>query len=130
MSIHDAEELWSHLVQRGVIEPSLADYLQRDAREGWVPLGKVLLQEGALSMQQLMALLQKQAIEPELRLGDLAIREGWCTQERVDQALKIQRAGRTDLAALLHRLDVDKDLLIDALLDYVADLQQRIGEYA
>ena len=55
------------------------------------PLGQVLLGQRLLTETQLTELLTAQIRHPHVRLGELAIRAGHCTEIDVDRALEIQR---------------------------------------
>jgi hypothetical protein len=69
------------LVEEGLISFSAALEIQAKAHAAWVPIGKFLRQGGHLTMNQLTHLLELQTSEPHARLGELAVREGFCTAE-------------------------------------------------
>lgn len=85
------EALSREPVEQHVLDPSKVDPLCPEV-DGvpWMPLGKVLIRKGFVTVREVMELLSLQAIEPHLRIGDLAVREGLCTSEEVRQALETQ----------------------------------------
>jgi hypothetical protein len=115
------------LVEVGVISPSLSETLKSRTRDEWIPLGKILRQQGHLTMGQLMELLQLQAREPDTLIGDLAVRQGQCTREDVLEALRIQfDSSPHPLELLLQDKTCDHDRLLAALARYVRRLESRL----
>jgi hypothetical protein len=115
------------LVEMGVISPSLCEALKSRTRDEWIPLGKILRQQGHLTMGQLMELLQLQAREPHTLIGDLAVREGQCTREDIVEALRIQfDASPHPVDLLLQDKACDHDRLLTALATYVRRLESRL----
>ena len=117
-------EFWEHLVDTGVLDEGLAEEFARACDAGWTPLGKLLVQRGHLSMKQLMGLLAMQSEEPHRRLGDLALREGYCDEEQVRGALVEQRRSCPHpIELLLADPRVDNGALLTPLVDYVRWLE-------
>src|SRR4051794_20124329 len=83
-------EVLDLLTETGLITSATAESLKSRTRDEWIPLGKILRQQGHITMGHLMELLQLQAREPESRLGDLAVRRGLCTRAQIAEALRIQ----------------------------------------
>ena len=124
-----AHGLLEILVEEQVITHSEADRLRGRVRDGWMPIGRILRQRGHISMSQLMDLLQMQTQEPHLRLGELAVREGHCTEEDTVVALLIQRESSPHpLEVLLAEVPFDTDRLCRALLRYVRSLERRLAD--
>lgn len=122
------DELLDLLVGESILSRAMADTLAARVRDSWIPLGKILRQQGSISMGQLMDLLQEQANAPATRLGDLAIRLGMCTQDDVERALRIQRESSPHLIDLLVREGhCDADRLCRVLSRYVRRLEERVG---
>jgi hypothetical protein len=120
-------EFLEFLVEVGVITPSSCETLKSRTRDEWIPLGKILRQQGHLTMGQLMELLQVQAREPDTLLGDLAVRQGLCTRADVTEALRIQSdSSPHPLELLLQDKTCDHDRLLSALATYVRRLEDRL----
>jgi len=117
------------LVLEGLISVSAAAKIRDKVRESWMPIGKILRQRGHLSMDQMMRLLELQSSEPHLRLGELAVREGWCTEEDVAEALRLQREmSAHPLEVFLSEVRCDRDRLCAVLLRYIRQIESRIAE--
>jgi hypothetical protein len=115
------------LVEVEVISPSLSETMKSRTRDEWIPLGKILRQQGHLTMGQLMELLQLQAREPETLLGDLAVRQGQCTRADVVEALRIQfDSSPHPLELLLQDKSCDHGRLLSALAVYVRRLESKL----
>jgi len=116
------------LVGDGLISQALADTLAARVRDSWIPLGKVLRQQGSLTMGQLMDLLQEQASSPTLRIGQLAMQLGMCSAAEVERALRTQRDSSPHVIELLLREGhCDPEKLCRVLSRYVRDLEERLG---
>ena len=122
------ELLWESLATSGAISAELIQELkQRWTPDSWKPLGELLLRDGKLTVRQVAGLLGVQAEEPHVRIGDLAVREGFCSRAEIEQALQDQRdrcPGPIDI--LLQDQRVERDELLDALLRYVRFLEGRV----
>lgn len=120
-------EFLDFLVETGVISPTLAETLKSRTRDEWIPLGKILRQQGHLTMGQLMELLQLQAREPDVLLGDLAVRQGQCTRADVTEALRVQAdSSPHPLELLLQDRTCDHERLLAALATYIRRLEGRL----
>lgn len=123
-----ADELLSLLVDDALISRAQAETLAARVRDGWIPLGKILRQQGSITMGQLMDLLQEQASSPHSRLGELAVRLEMCSQADVNRALQTQRETSPHLIDLLAREGhCDPDRLCRSLARYVRRLEERLG---
>lgn len=117
------------LVTQQVITPASAEKVKTRVRDAWLPVGKILRQRGHLTMGELMDLLQMQTAEPHLRLGELAVREGYCAEEDVQEVLRIQReTSLHPLEVLLGEPDCDRERLLEVVLRYVRELESQIAE--
>jgi len=117
------------LVRDRLLSATAAARIDRVILESWTPLGTILVKHGVLSMGELAALLELQARAPQMRLGELAVREGYCTQAEVDDAVQAQAAATpalTDL--LLAEIPAERDQLCRALLRYVSQLEGRLAD--
>ena len=126
MKISPQSEFWRFLRDSGVISASTAEGLERKVRDSWMPLGRILLRNRKITPDQMLTILRLQGAEPGQRVGDLAVREGYCTQADVDAAIEFQRQGGPHpLAVLLDDEGVDRDALLTALYGYVRHLEGR-----
>jgi hypothetical protein len=120
-------EVLDVLVEIGVITGAKAWSIKSRTRDEWVPLGKVLRQQGHLTMGQLMELLQLQAREPDTLLGELAVRAGLCTRAELTEALRIQsETSPHPIDLLLQDGECDHERLVAALATYVRRLESRL----
>ncbi|MFN0006971.1 MAG: hypothetical protein ACKVXR_03610 [Planctomycetota bacterium] len=115
------------LVQEGFLSESAAAELDLPAGTPWASIGSVLIERGKLTMDDLAALLEMQTLEPHLRLGEIAVREAYCTSADVEQALWAQAAAsRPPLDLLLAEIQGDRERLCRVLLRYIAQLEARL----
>jgi hypothetical protein len=117
------------LVGEGLISSSAAIGIRNRIRESWIPLGEVLRQQGNLSTAQLMDLVQMQACEPHFRLGELAVREGLCSERDILDAIQLQRESNPHaLEILLSEIECDRERLWRVVIRYVRQIESRIAE--
>lgn len=117
------------LVGEGLLTKSAALSIKNRVHEAWVPIGEVLSGLGHLTTSQLMDLVQMQAGEPHLRIGELAVREGFCTEENVLDALAMQReANPHPLEFLLADYPCDRDRLWGVVVRYLKQVEARIAD--
>lgn len=127
-ALRSADDLLDLLVEEGLLSRPIADTLSARVRDSWVPLGKILRQQGSLTMGQLMDLLQEQASTPSLRLGHLALQLGMCSAAELERALRTQRESSPHVIELLLREEhCDPAQLCRALARYVRQLEERLG---
>jgi hypothetical protein len=119
-------ELASSLREENVLAAEVLDRLEARSNEAVMPLGVILRQRGKLTMAQLVELSHMQSTNPRMRLGELAVSRGWCTEADVTEALAQQRR--------LHLLDLVADAegcnasaLVRALVRYVKVLEERVA---
>jgi hypothetical protein len=126
---HSASEaLLDMLVEEGLLSRTMAEALAARVRDSWIPLGKILRQQGTLTMAQLMDLLQEQANAPSMRMGELAVHIGLCSQADIDRALRTQRGSSPHVIDLLLRENhCEPEKLCRVLARYVRDLEERIA---
>ncbi len=116
------------LVLDGLTSPSTAWKLRTKVQESWLPIGRILRQRGRLTMDQVTRLLVLQTAEPNLRIGELAVREGYCTQDDVDEALRLQReASPHALEAFLEEVPCDREQVIQVMIRYIRHLEARMA---
>jgi len=127
MKISPQSDFWRFLRDAGVISAPTADGMEQQVRDRWMPLGRILLRERKLTPDQMKTILRLQGVEPGVRVGDLAVREGYCAQEDVDAAIAFQRDGCPHpLSVLMEDTDVDRDALLSSLYGYVRHLEGRV----
>jgi len=118
-------DLYTILVEEGVLTREAAAELQQRTADAWVPLGKLLRQKGLVTMAQLLELLDAKSREPDARIGDLAVRAGYCTREQVEACFTQQREFSPHPLELLARdRNFDPLRLCHALTRYVRELDE------
>jgi hypothetical protein len=116
------------LVLEGLTSPSTAWKLRSKVQESWLPIGRILRQRGHLTMDQMTRLLVMQTSETNLRIGELAVREGYCTEDDIDEALRLQReASPHALEAFLKEVPCDREKVIEVMIRYIRHLEARIA---
>lgn len=116
------------LVLDGLTSSSTAQKLRSQVQEAWLPLGKILRQRGRLTMEQMMRLLVMQTTETNLRFGDLAVREGYCTADDIEEALRLQReASPHALDVFLEEVPCDREQVIQVMIRYIRLLEARMA---
>ena len=122
------ERFWALLIEAGVLDEAFVEEHKRvNAGRTWRPIGEILLAHGHLTREQFVELLNLQVKEPHLRFGALAVREGFCSEEVVEEAQVIQREKHPGLIPLLLRdRRVDGSKLAFALVRYINHLQGRV----
>lgn len=124
--------LFDALIEHGVLDEQDAhEFSYGPNGDERPPLGRILIHEGVLSVGQVMDVVGRQVDHPELRIGELAVQQGYCTAEDIERCLEIQR----DLLAhpmeeLLGRRDVDPAALVRALSSYIGALESALGSAA
>jgi hypothetical protein len=117
------------LVLEGLISISTAARIQAESRAAWKPIGQILKEQGHLTGDQVFRLLQMQADEPHLLLGELAVRESMCKEKHVQEALSIQRETSPHLIErILEESSCDPTRLLRVLVRYVRQLEARIAD--
>ena len=118
------QKLWDYLSRVVGFDAELQEEYRSTLEMRWIPLGEVLLREGIIRVSQMMTLLDMQVDEPDLRIGDLAVREGFCTHESIQRALAIQREQSPHpVELLLQDPRADQASLLDGVLSYVRHLE-------
>lgn len=94
-------------------------------------LGALLVSEGMLTREQLVAclMLQREAT-PELPLGQITIREGYITQDELDRVLRLQQELHTSLIETIEsHQDIPSDLTaLVVCARYRADLVRHVRQ--
>lgn len=118
-----------YLRDRGLVSDALATDVRTQAAEERIPLGRLLLEQGALTVRDVMKLLTMQADAPGLRFGELAIREGLISCGQLEAALMRQRSARNHQVDVVRKLGLVTPCELQALVvDYVRFLELRVGE--
>lgn len=123
-----SDEFWNQVIEKRALSLDLVEKHRRSMRETpWVPLGRILIREGILSVRQVMGLVAMQVSEPHIRIGDLAVREGLCTPEEVAHCLDQQAASSPGpIHLLLKDENVSQDRLVNALVGYIHFLEGQL----
>ncbi len=100
---HEAR-LGELLVQEGLVTEEQLDAALQEQRErgAYVPLGQILVAWKLVTPRQLTLLLDRAEKRP--RLGELLLRHGAITQEKLDEALRQQKLKHRPLGGLLVRM--------------------------
>jgi type IV pilus assembly protein PilB len=75
---------------------------EQASRAAYIPLGKVLVERGLVTQKQVSLVLERSEKRP--RLGDVLLRNGSITPERLEEALAEQRSRHRPLGQLLVQL--------------------------
>lgn len=101
-----------------------ADALRERARCERLPLGRLLVMNGTLRVQQVLQILDVQAEQPNLRFGEIAVMLGVLSTVELEAALRQQREQRPHLIDLIRQEGlVPRRTLDSALLKYVEFLE-------
>jgi len=106
----------------GLDIPSLTTRIHKieqgfDADAGAKKIGEILIDEGAISKENLDKTLKTHAASPDKKIGQTLIEEGVVKPKQVSQALRKQVEQVTDLTTI--RVDTNK---LDDLIDMVGEL--------
>jgi hypothetical protein len=120
-------ELAGALREENVLAAEVLHRLEARSNEAVMPLGVILRQRGKLTMAQLIELSHMQSGNPRMRLGELAVKQGWCTEADVDEALAQQQRRVHLLDLVTGEEGCDSSALVRALVRYVKLLEERIA---
>lgn len=119
----------TYLFDRQLLTADLATKVRETAANERIPLGRLLLDSGAMTMRDIMRVLALQGDTPGLRFGEIAMREGMINTTQLETALQRQATARN------HQIHVVRDLnlmtsfeLATLTLDYVKFLELRAAE--
>lgn len=90
-----------HLVDSGQITPEQAVEGLREHFESTPPLGKLALFSGKMTVRQVVHVLDLQVERPQERFGELAVAEGFMTEDDVQELLKRQNSMRRSVEQVL-----------------------------
>ncbi len=118
-------EFWNHLIAANAFDESLLNEMKMAVRlSPWRPFGAILVELGYMRLGQVAHLLRIQADEMHMRIGALAVREGFCTTDQIENALAVQRERNvTPIDVLVADERVDQRRLMRGLARYIADLE-------
>lgn len=121
------ETFWEFLGRTTGVDEEVVKELGENHRKRWVPLTVVMMEERILEMSQVGVLLRKQMKEPGLRIGELAVREGFCTEDDVKRALAVQEEHCAHPVDLILGDDrIDTGAAVETLKSYVRHLEGRV----
>jgi hypothetical protein len=120
-------DLVTCLREENVLPADVLERLASRSNEMVMPLGVILRQRGKLTMAQLIELVHMQSAKPGLRLGELAVSQGWCTEADIDEALAVQKRSVHLLDLVLAEEGCNASLLVRALVRYAKLLEERMG---
>lgn len=120
-------EFWEFLTRRTRIDPEILEEYRVEHRKMWRPLGATLIKLGILTWEEVTHLLRIQADEPHVRIGELAVREGLCRGEELDEAIRYHAIRHPHPFELLARDPrLDERVVFDALVGYARHLEGRV----
>lgn len=113
------------LVFRGFISEADGRRVDTLVQNRTMPLGKVMVTSGMMSVKAVMQVLGEQARMPNERFGQIAVRLGLVTPEELDAALVRQREWRPHPAEIVRELGLlDDSRWREALLVYTRNLER------
>ncbi len=89
--LQSRDRFWQLLLEAGIVSQAAAEEMKQRIIVARPPLGKILCQERFVTVSQVMRLLEIQAEQSSLRIGELAVKHGYCSEVEVERALSIQR---------------------------------------
>ncbi len=115
---------WKYALEHSLLSADEIMALQGSCRSGGVLLGQQLLKDRILTVAQIMKVLDLQAIEPEIKIGELAIREGMLDQAQLEAALAKQKSSTPHPAELILKEGaLRREDLLEALIGYIKRLE-------
>ncbi len=115
------------LREEKVLPTDALNRLESRSSQSIMPLGVILRQRGKLTMAQLVELAQTKSSGPGTRLGELAVKKGWCTLRDVEEALIEQERRMHLLDMVLAEGSCDAAALTRALVRYARVLEERVA---
>lgn len=116
------------LCRRGLITREVCDEIRRTVEMGSAPIGRLLVLMGLISLRDVVRILEVRRTEPEVRFGEIAVREGLVTQEQLTAALRKQwSAPRSQPEIIRERKLLDDETWTKALLEYVSFLEDTVA---
>ncbi|MFO0725350.1 MAG: hypothetical protein U1E65_16320 [Myxococcota bacterium] len=112
------------LATSGYISEVDAKRVREVVQQDSVPLGKVLVMSGTLSVKDLMTILAAQTEHPNERFGSIAVRLGLISPEQLGEALLRQSKVRVHPAQVVLTLELlDEERWREAMIEYVKTLE-------
>jgi hypothetical protein len=120
-----SSDLLAELVRAGAIDAAAAERIGARREASRPRIAHILRERGVLSPSQLLRLVQEQQRSPDVRLGELAVRCGMCTQAQVDEALAEQREREAHVLELVEPEDVrDRERFAEVLAKRLISLER------
>ncbi len=121
-------DFFRYAVDRGMLRPEVASAMREAVATERIPVGQILLHEGHLSVRQVMQVLAIQADSPQLRFGEIAVREGFVDTLQLQAALERQVVLRRHPIDALRRSGAIPIGELDSLMmDYVRFLELQLA---
>lgn len=115
---------WKYVLDHSLLSADEILALQGCCKSGGILLGQQLLKDRILTVTQIMRILDLQALEPKLRVGELAIREGMLDEVQLEAALAKQKSSTPHPAELILKEGaLRRPDLLEALIGYVKQLE-------
>lgn len=123
-------DFFQYAVDRGLLSRTDAVSLRKSVATERIPLGQILMFHGQLSVRQVMHVLAIQADSPQLRFGEIAVREGFIDTLQLQAALERQQVMRLHPIEALRRSGLISFAELDSMmLDYVRFLEMHLSHY-
>ena len=117
-----------YLVDQGLLSEEDVERLEAGSRERGMRLGQLLLKDRALSLKQVLTVLERQEDEPGRLFGELAVDEGLLSREQLEQALVRQRISRPHPAEVILEMGaLEPRALLEALISYAKILEAHLA---
>lgn len=118
-----------YLLDRKLVAHDVAERIRDTSENARVPVGRLLLEAGVLTMREVMQVLSLQGEAPGLRFGEIAMREGLIDTAQLEAALRRQATARRHQIEVVCQMSLFCDAELRGLMmDYIAFLELRAAE--
>jgi hypothetical protein len=119
----------SSLVRFGLCDQDHANQIARNAEARWLPLGRILVRQKKITIQDSAEIFSRQAEKPHMLFGEVAVELGYCTAEDVDEAIAFQRKECPHVLDLaIADSELDAEGLLAAAADYIRYTERLISQ--
>lgn len=118
-----------YLFDRKLLSEAVATRVRDTSANTRIPIGRLLLEGGVLTMRQVMQVLALQGESPGLRFGELAIAQGFLDTAQLEAALRRQAIARKHQIEIVRELALFSEAELQGLtMDYIVYLELRAAE--
>jgi hypothetical protein len=112
------------LVRQGSLTSDQVGELRKNLEVGSAPIGRLLMMLGYLDAKDIVRILELKRQSPQLRFGELAVREGLVTSEQLAIALRRQwKTPRSQPELVRDSKLLSEEVWSQAMIDYVSFLE-------